>query len=324
MSSSEKNLFTNNRVFITGGAGFIGSSFIERLISHNDVIVYDNLSRDSLKYKKYANHPRVHVIEGDILDKELLKTSMQGATHVIHMAAIAGIDTVTNDPIKTMRVNMIGTANVLEAAATMERCDRVVCFSTSEVYGQMAFRSGERDEAIIGTAEERRWSYAVSKLAGEHLAQSYYQQLKLPTVTIRPFNIYGPGQIGEGAVKSMIERALMNEPITIYGDGAQIRSWCYVDDMIEALFLTLTHPNAVGESFNIGNKNTTLTTYHLANTIIRVLSSQSVIHYGTKNYADIELRMPNTDKAKDVLQFEAKIDLEEGIRRTAVFLRTMK
>jgi UDP-glucose 4-epimerase len=220
-----------------------------------------------------------------------------------------------------MQVNMIGSANVLEAASRLSDCERVVCFSTSEVFGQLAFRSSETDHTILGNVGEARWTYAVSKLAEEHLAIAYYNEKKLPTTVVRPFNIYGPGQVGEGALKIFIERALKNKPLNIHGDGTQIRAWCYVDDMIDGLLLAATHPKAVGESFNVGNQKAVVTIYGLANTVVRVLNSKSSINFTYKDYVDIELRIPSVKKMKEMLGFEAKVDLEEGIRRTAEFYR---
>ena len=169
------------------------------------------------------------------MDLDLLTESMKGADLVIHAAGIAGIDTVIKDPVKTMRVNMIGTANALEAAKVNKISDRFIDFSTSEVFGSMAFRVSEEQETVSGSAGEARWVYAVSKLAGEHLAHAYYKQYDLPVVTVRPFNVYGPGQTGEGAIQIFIKRALRNETIHIDGDGNQIRAWCYVDDFVECL-----------------------------------------------------------------------------------------
>jgi UDP-glucose 4-epimerase len=304
-------------IFITGGAGFIGSTLIGRLIERNKIVVYDNFARDSLQHKTYRDHPNLTVIEGDILDAAHVRESIKGATSVVHCAAIAGIDTVIKSPVTTMRVNMIGSANVLEAAAQLDGCERVVCFSTSEVFGQRAFRSAETDTTVMGQVGEARWTYAVSKLAEEHLAIAYHQEVGLPTTVVRPFNVYGSGQVGEGAMRIFIERALRDETIEIHGDGTQIRAWCHVEDMIEGVMLALTHPKAVGEAFNIGNQRAVLTIYGLANAVIRVLASRSTIEFVRRDYVDIELRVPAVEKAKRLLGFEAKVDLEEGIRRTA-------
>ena len=151
---------------------------------------------------------------------------------------------------------------------------------------------------------------------------AHHQQDGLPVVVVRPFNVYGPGQIGEGAIRTFVRLALRDEPIEIHGDGTQIRAWCFVDDMIRGVHLALTHPAAVGESFNIGNQRAVVTIYGLANTIVRVLGSNSKITFARKDYADIELRVPAVSKARDLLGFEAEVDLEEGIRRTADFYRT--
>lgn len=312
-------MINGKRIFITGGAGFIGSTLVGRLVDQNQVVIYDNFSRDSLKDKSYHDHPNLKIVKGDVLDFSSLCEAMQGANIVVHCAAIAGIDTVIKRPVNTMRVNMIGSANTLEAASRLTDCDRILCFSTSEVFGQYAFRSRETDTTVMGMVGEARWTYAVSKLAEEHLAVAYHQEQGLPTVVVRPFNIYGPGQVGEGALRTFIQRAIRDEVIQIHGDGTQIRAWCYVDDMVDGVLLALTHPKAVGESLNIGNARAVTTIFGLANTVIRVLNSKSTVVFTRKDYVDIELRVPSVQKARELIEFEAKVDLEEGIRRTAKF-----
>ncbi len=173
----------------------------------------------------------------------------------------------------------------------------------------------------MGAVGEARWTYAVSKLAEEHLAIAYHQEKGLPTTVLRPFNIYGPGQVGEGALRTFVQRALKDQAIEIHGDGTQIRAWCYVDDMVEGVLLALEDPRAVGESFNIGNQKAVTTIYGLANTVVRVLNSKSNITFARKDYVDVELRVPSVRKAKELLDFEAKIDLDEGIRRTGEYYR---
>src|SRR4029077_8429299 len=138
-----------------------------------------------------------------------------------------------------------------------------------------------------------RWTYAVSKLAEEHLAFAYHSEFGLPVTVVRPFNVYGPGQVGEGALRTFVLRAIRNEPIEIHGDGTQIRAWCYVDDMVDGVMLAIEHPNAVGESFNIGNQKAVVTIYGLANTVVRVLNSQSPVVFAYKDYLDVELRVPS-------------------------------
>ncbi|MBL7810786.1 MAG: NAD-dependent epimerase/dehydratase family protein [Bacteroidetes bacterium] len=312
----------NKNIFITGGAGFIANTLIQRLIADNRITVYDNFHRDTLTGSGFINHPNLTVIKGDVLDYPLLETSMKGADIVVHAAAIAGIDTVVKNPVNTMRVNMIGTANALEAARVNGISDRFVDFSTSEVFGPMAFKVTEDEQTVSGSAGEGRWTYAVSKLAGEHLAHAYFKQYGLPVVTVRPFNVYGPGQTGEGAIQLFISRALRNEEIKIYGDGAQIRAWCFVDDFVECLFQCIENPKAIGHSFNIGNARAVITILGLAQAVCRVLGSSSPINYYPALSADIAIRIPSVDKTDEILGFKAKVDLEEGILRTAEWMKS--
>jgi UDP-glucose 4-epimerase len=311
---------TNKNIFITGGAGFIANTLIKRLIEKNKITAYDNFHRDTLSGSGIASHPNLNIVKGDVLDINSLTDAMKGADIVVHAAGIAGIDTVIKDPVRTMRVNMIGTANALEAASKNNIKDRFIDFSTSEVFGSMAFKSSEKDQTVSGSAGEARWTYAVSKLAGEHLAHAYYTQFNLPIVTVRPFNIYGPGQTGEGAIQIFIKRALENKDIHIDGDGNQIRAWCYVDDFTDCLFSCMENPVAVGHSFNIGNARAVITILGLAQTVCRVLNSKSKIVFDPPLSADIALRIPSVEKTKELLGFQAKVDLEEGIQKTAVWM----
>ena len=311
----------DRQVFITGGAGFIGSTLIGSLIERNRITVYDDFRRDALSSRPYANHPNLRVVRGDVLDFSSLRDAMAGAQIVVHCAAIAGIETAMRRPTETLRVNLIGTANALEAAKDLTGLERFVDFSTSEVFGSTAFRADEADTKHIGPIGETRWNYAVSKLAGEHLAKAYCDEFGMPTVTLRPFNVYGPGQVGEAALRTFVLRALGNEEIEIHGDGNQIRAWCYIDDFLNGLLLAMVHPNAVGEAFNIGNARAVITIYGLVQTVLRVLDSKSPIRFTRKDYADVELRVPSVRKAREKIGFEAKVDLEEGIRRTAEYFR---
>jgi UDP-glucose 4-epimerase len=314
---------TGKYIFITGGAGFIANTLIAKLIEENRITVYDNFHRDTLTNSGYANHPNIKIVKGDVLDKESLTKAMAGTDIVVHAAGIAGIDTVVKDPVRTMTVNMIGTANALEAAHINGVKDRFIDFSTSEIFGTMAYKSTESDSTVSGSAGEARWVYAVSKLAGEHLAHAYFKQHNLPVVTVRPFNVYGPGQTGEGALQIFIKRALKNEEIFINGDGAQIRAWCYVDDFVDCLMRCIENPKAVGESFNLGNARAVITTLGLAETICRVLKSSSKISFRDQLSADIELRIPSVEKTFTLLGFKAKVDLEEGILKTAEYFKTI-
>ena len=316
-------MIENKKIFITGGAGFIANTLIKYYVEKNKIIVYDNFHRDTLSDSGLASHANVTIIKGDVLDLPFLTSSMVGADIVVHAAGIAGIDTVIKDPVRTMRVNMIGTANALEAAKVNGVTDRFIDFSTSEIFGSHAFKSTEEDTAVSGSVGEARWVYAVSKLAGEHLAHAYYKQYNLPVVTVRPFNVYGPGQTGEGALQIFIKKALKNEDIFIYGDGTAIRAWCYVDDFVDCLIRCIEDPKAIGESFNLGNQRTVTTTLGLAEAVCRVLKSESKINYKDALSADIEMRIPSVKKTKEVLGFEAKVDLEEGILKTAEYFKSI-
>jgi UDP-glucose 4-epimerase len=312
---------TGKRVLITGGAGFIGTTLAHRLVGANEVVAVDNLHRDALSGTELADRPGFTFVQGDVLDAELLRELAEGATHVVHCAAIAGVDTVLESPVRTMRVNLIGTYNVLEAALAAGGVERLIEFSTSEVFGTYAYKVAETHMTATGSVGEARWTYAVSKLAGEHMAKAYHDELGLPAVSLRPFNVYGPGQIGGGAIRAFIEGALAGRDLVIHGDGSQIRAWCYVDDMVEGVLLALEHPAAVGESFNIGNARSTVTIYDLAQRIKRLTGCPGEIVFQTLHYTDVELRIPNVDKAREVLGFDAQVELDDGLARTIAWYR---
>ena len=156
------------------------------------------------------------------------------------------------------------------------------------------------------------------------MARAYHDELGVPTVTLRPFNVYGPGQIGGGAIRAFIEAALAGSDLVVHGDGSQIRAWCYVDDMVEALLLCLEHPAAVGETFNIGNARSTVTIFDLATRIKRLTGVPGELVFQPLHYSDVEIRIPNVDKARRQLDFEAKVDLDDGLARTIAWYRERK
>jgi UDP-glucose 4-epimerase len=310
------------RIFITGGAGFIGTTLARELVDRNRVVAYDNLHRDALSGLELAEHRNFELVQGDILDADSLRSAADGATHFVHCAAIAGVDTVLESPVRTMRVNVIGTYHALEAAlATQATLERFIDFSTSEVFGTHAFRVEEGQVSTIGSVGEARWTYAVSKLAGEHMAHAYHDELGLPTVTVHPFNVYGPGQIGGGAIRAFIEAALAERDLTIHGDGSQIRAWTYVTDMVSGVLLCLDHPHAVGQTFNIGNPRSAVTIFDLAQRIKRLSGAPGEIVFQPLHYADVELRIPNVEKAREQLGWEPVVELDEGLQKTIAWYR---
>jgi UDP-glucose 4-epimerase len=313
------------RIFITGGAGFIATTLARQLVDDNEIVALDNLHRDALSATELADHPNFTLHEADVLDADAVRELAQGATHIVHCAAIAGVDTVLASPVRTMRVNLIGTYNVLEAAVAAEATlERLIDFSTSEVFGTHAYNVREGQVSTIGSVGEARWTYAVSKLAGEHMAHAYHDELRVPTVTVRPFNVYGPGQIGGGAIRAFIEAALAGNDLTVRGDGAQIRAWCFVDDMVEAVLLCLEHPNAIGQSFNIGNPRSAVTIFDLAQRIKRITGCPGEIVFAPLEYVDVELRIPNVEKAREAIGFDATVELDDGLERTIAWYRSRK
>jgi len=312
------------KILITGGAGFIGVSLAQRLIDNNDIIVLDNLHRNALEETDLLEHPHMTFIKGDVCVYSDVQKAMEGCNIVIHLAAIAGVDTVLSMPVRTMEVAIIGTYNVFKVAVGQSQIERVIDFSTSEVCGRFAYQAKESDATTLGTVGQARWTYAVSKLATEHLAINYHKEQNLPALAIRPFNIYGPRQVGVGAVHSFIVQALSNETIRIHNSGSQIRAWCYIDDIVDGVLVCIEKEKAVGHVFNIGNPRSTVSIYNLALQIIRLSESKSKIIFEKKDMEDIELRVPDIEKAREILGYEPKVDLEEGLRRTINWYREHK
>jgi len=308
-------------ILLTGGAGFIGSQLAKRLVEDNRIIIFDNLHRNAIRFTSLDSHPNVTLIKGDVLDRDHLLEATRGCNIVVHLAAIAGVDTVMEMPTLTIKVNLLGTLNALDAAIEWG-VERFIDFSTSEVFGSHVYMAEEHNSTTLGVVGESRWTYAVSKLAAEHLVHSYHKEYGLPTVTIRPFNVYGPQQVGIGAIHTFVVDALKGNDLVIHGDGNQIRAWCYVDDMIDGTLLCLEKDEAIGHVFNIGNPRATVTVANLAHLIKRLCNSSSRIVYGYKDYVDIELRIPSIRKAQNLLGYWPRVDLEEGLIRTIEWYRS--
>lgn len=314
-------MLQDKTILITGGAGFIGGHLAEALADHNRVVVFDNLHRNTLASTRLPGHPNVRLVKGDILDAAAVRAAAAGATHVAHLAAIAGVDTVLKNPIATIEVNVLGTMNVLRAASEQKGLERFIDISSSEVLGTLSYKAAEGAGTHTGPVGEARWTYSVSKLATEHLTMSYHRQLGLPGVGVRPFNVFGPRQVGEGAIHHFVRRAIAGEDLLIHNDGSQIRAWTYVDDMVRALLLCLERPEAVGEVFNVGNPRSTITIYQLAREIVRLAGSASKLRPVEWNAEDVDLRVPNIEKAQKLLGFRPEMDLEPGLERTIAWYR---
>lgn len=316
-------MLKGKRLLITGGAGFIGSTVASRLFEGNEIVLFDSFRRNALSNHDDERVRTLRVIEGDVTNFDSIKAAVAEVkpTHIVHAAGIAGIQTVSQRPVDTLEVNMVGTANLLKAAREVGGLERVVTFSTSEVFGSRCFQANENTPAEIGAVGEPRWVYAASKLGAEHLSIAHWIQYKLPTAVVRPFNVYGPGQVGEGALAIFINRALKDQPITIHGDGSQIRAWCYVTDMVDGVIACLHEPGAVGRAFNIGNARAVETILGLARHVVRILGSKSEITFVPKTGADIELRVPDLAYPRQHINYEPKVDLEEGIALAADYYR---
>ena len=324
---AQSTTLTGRRIFITGGAGFIGSRLCQRLVADNQITVYDSLARDALGRTEAARHANLHLVRGDVLDAGALQAAVDAAAPdlVVHMAAVAGIDTVIRSPTRTMTINIVGTNNLLEALRPhLTQIERFVIFSTSEVFGSFAYKVHELQSTNLAPVGEARWTYSVSKLAAEHLAMAYAREFGLRVVALRPFNVYGPGQVGEGAIHVFVKRALAGLPLEVHGDGDQIRSWCYIDDMVAGVLLALTRTEAVREVFNIGNPRGTITILSLAEKVVALSGSRSPIHLVPKTYVDVELRVPDITKATELLGYAPQTDLNEGLRCTIDWYRSQR
>ena len=316
-------MIKDKTILFTGGAGFIGTALTKRLHENNRIVIFDNLHRDAVSSTGLLDKPNVTLVRGDVRNFDELSRAAKDSNIIIHMASIAGVDTVMKRPVETMETALEGTLNALRVAKVRGRkLERFIDFSTSEVFGRFAFRVQEGDVTTLGAVGEARWTYAVSKLATEHLAYTYFKQFDVPTLSIRPFNVYGPGQVGEGAIHTFIVRALKKEEIHIHNDGDQIRSWCYIDDMIDGVLLCMEKKQAVGHSFNIGNPRSTVTIFHLAKIIHKLVDCPTPMKHVKWDFPDVELRVPDISKARTLLGFAPTVDIEDGLQKTIKWYRS--
>ncbi|MDP7110568.1 MAG: NAD-dependent epimerase/dehydratase family protein [Myxococcota bacterium] len=305
-------------VLLTGGRGFIGTHLALRLCADNQVIVVDNGRRDAMRF--FAPPPGIRFETRDVARPGALDDLLEGVDIVVHLAAVAGVSNYVRQPATTMVTNLIGTQLVLEAVKDRS-IERLVNFSTSEVYGPSALGAREDRATALGPVAESRWTYSASKLAAEHLCLAYHRQYGVPVTSVRPFNIFGPGQVGEGAIHDIGIRALRGEPIRVTGDGQQVRTWCYIDDMIDATAVLMSNPAAIGDVFNVGNAEPVVPMIELARRLVERAGSSSPITFAPHIEADVMLRSPDVGHVRKRLGFRPRVDLDEGLGRTLDWYR---
>ena len=318
------------KFLITGGAGFIGSHLTEKLIKRkDDVVILDNMStgmhRNLTNTQNYVN-----LVNGNVLDKRVVDELVNKCDYVIHLAAALGVFNIVNKPLESLRTNLQGTENLLESADKYSK--PILIASTSEVYGKNdKVPLNEEDDRIIGHPLKSRWSYSEAKAVDESLSYFYYLENKLPIRIVRFFNTVGPRQVGQYGmvVPRFVAAALRNEPIQVYGSGDQIRCFCHVSDAIRALLLVIDSDQAIGQVFNVGN-NQQISIMDLAKKVIEITESKSEIKkipYSEAypaGFEDMQRRVPDISKIKNVLGWSPEIGLDQIIRDIADFHRIEK
>jgi len=313
------------RYLITGGAGFIGSHLTQVLIDRgNQVTVVDNLSTGNLENLSDVLE-KIRYINGDILEKNIMEKIVSECDYVIHLAAALGVLKIVNNPLSSLKTNLQGTEVILELADKHKK--PVLVASTSEIYGKnKKIPLNEEDDRIIGHPLKSRWSYSEAKAVDESLAYFYYLEKKLPIRIVRLFNTVGPRQVGHYGmvVPRFVSAALKNEPLSVYGSGDQIRCFCHVDDAVRALLLVMDSDKAVGEVFNVGN-NQQITIMELAKKVIELTGSSSTIekiayeNAYPEGFEDMQRRVPDISKIKQVLGWSPEINLDQIIKDIATF-----
>jgi UDP-glucose 4-epimerase len=310
---------------ITGGAGFIGSHLAEKIVLRGgQVTILDNFSTSSVKNLSQIKN-MIKIVDGSILDKKLVAKEISSCDFVIHLAAALGVLNIINKPLESLKTNVQGTATILECASSFNK--PVLIASTSEIYGKnIKIPLNEEDDRVIGHPLKSRWSYSEAKAIDESLAYFYYLENKLPIRIVRFFNTVGPRQVGAYGmvVPRFVSAALENEPLSVYGSGDQIRCFCHVTDAVNALLLVMDSDKAIGQVFNVGN-NFQISIMELAKKVIEITGSKSSIEKIAyeqaypEGFEDMQRRVPDISKIKQVLGWEPKINLDQIIKDIAAF-----
>jgi UDP-glucose 4-epimerase len=307
------------RVFITGGAGFIGSHLADHYLNAgHTVTLLDNFSTGS-KSNIAQIEGKVTTIDGDIRNIELIDQLTKDSDLVLHMAAALGVNTILESPLESMSTNITGSEVVLNAAAKHNK--RIIIASTSEIYGKNPRQPlQETDDRIVGAPQKIRWTYSDAKAIEEAMAFALHQEKNLPVTTVRLFNTVGPRQTGRYGmvVPRFVHAALKNDPITIYGDGTQSRVFCHVDDAVQAIAAIAHTDSTIGDVYNVGGTGE-VTIKQLAEKVIAVTGSHSTITYTSYSdaypagFEDIQRRVPDTSKIKSAIGWTAGKDLTQII-----------
>jgi UDP-glucuronate decarboxylase len=300
------------KILITGGAGFIGSALAERLAkdASNHVVIMDNLLTGSLAKLPESEHDNIEFIRGDVNNHNHITDVflLHRFDYVFHYAAVVGVQRTLNHPLLVLN-DLHGIRTILNLCAT-SRVKRVFFASSSEVYGEPV----EYPQNEETTPLNSRLPYAIVKNAGEAFLKAYRKEYGLHYTIFRFFNTYGPKQSPDFVISRFIRAALKNEPLTLNGDGKQTRTFCFIDDNVEACVSAMTHPSCVDSVINVGSE-TEITIHDLAQLIIRVTGSSSeIVHLPALEEGDMTRRKPDVSKMKQLLSHEA-VSLEEGIRR---------
>ncbi len=295
------------RVFITGGAGFIGSHLCDALLAQgHQVSILDNMSTGSAANIAHIKD-EIEIHQGDIRDAALVEKLMAPADLVLHMAAALGVNTILENPIESVSTNFTGSEVVLTAATKLNK--RIIIASTSEIYGKNPKQPlSETDDRVVGTPQKIRWTYSDAKALEEAIAHALFLTEQLKVTTVRLFNTVGPRQTGRYGmvVPRFIQAAIKNEPITIYGDGTQSRVFCHVADAVRAILTIAKTESAIGEVYNIGGVGET-TIKQLSEKVIERTKSNSTITYTpydqayTAGYEDMQRRVPDINKIKSAI-----------------------